>query len=212
MKYDIVMFDFDGTLADSFPFFTSVFNEFARRYRFRTIEPHDVQRLRACSTREILVYVGLPGWKLPLVARRFRAMMREAAGDIPLFHGVDAMLQDLAQRGAQLAVVTSNSFANVKAVLGAENMARIAYFECGASLFGKTSRLARVLRKSGIDGNRALYIGDQAADPEAARAAGIDFGAVAWGYGEIESLKQYRPAQVFMSMREIGLLGVVQQA
>jgi phosphoglycolate phosphatase len=46
MRYRLAIFDFDGTLADSFPFFVSVFNELAMRHRFRSIDLAEVERLR----------------------------------------------------------------------------------------------------------------------------------------------------------------------
>jgi phosphoglycolate phosphatase len=46
-------------------------------------------------------------------------------------------------------------------------------------------------------------IGDEARDIDAARAAGIASGAVAWGYADIESLRSRQPTEVFMTFDEI---------
>jgi hypothetical protein len=46
VKYRLVIFDMDGTLADSFPWFTSVLNTVADKYRFRRVAPHEVETLR----------------------------------------------------------------------------------------------------------------------------------------------------------------------
>lgn len=49
-------------------------------------------------------------------------------------------------------------------------------------------------------GSDAIYIGDQTVDFQAARKAGIAFGAVAWGYATIESLREYGPDEMFASV------------
>ena len=43
MKYKLAIFDFDGTLADSFPWFLGIINDVADKYRFRQIEDYEVE-------------------------------------------------------------------------------------------------------------------------------------------------------------------------
>lgn len=189
MTYQLALFDFDGTLADTFPFFLSVFNTIADRHRFRRIDTARAAELRHHSVRKMMDHVGMPAWKLPLASRTFMAMMRERAHTIALFDGVAPALRHLAAHGVRLAVVSSNSEHNVRTVLGPELAGLIGRFECGMSIFGKAGRIRAVCRDSGVAPTTALYIGDQATDLEAARKAGVSFGAVHWGYATIESLR-----------------------
>src|SRR3954451_18745649 len=69
MPYSLVIFDLDGTLVDSFPWFRSTVNAVAARYRFRQVKEEDVEMLRHASTREILDHLKISWWKIPLVAR-----------------------------------------------------------------------------------------------------------------------------------------------
>lgn len=199
----LAIFDFDGTLADSFPFFTSVFNQLAKEHRFEEIDFSNACAFRGYTARQMMRHVGMPQWKLPMVARSFMSLMKANCHDVPLFDGIGAMLRELDRDGVRLAIVTSNSCENVSAVLGKENLALIRHMESGVSIFGKASRIARVLSKSGIAGRDALYIGDQVSDLEAARKAGVPFGAVAWGYASIESLLEHRPEHVFRSIDDL---------
>lgn len=189
MTYDLAIFDFDGTLADTFPFFLSVFNTIADRHRFRRIDVSRAAALRHYSVREMMDHVGMPAWKLPLASRTFMAMMKDSAHTIALFDGVAGVLRHLAAHGVQLAVVSSNSEHNVRTVLGPELAGLIGRFECGMSIFGKASRIRAVLKDSGVAARDALYIGDQATDLDAARKAGVAFGAVHWGFAAIEALR-----------------------
>ena len=194
--YDLAVFDFDGTLADSFPFFLGIHNELARKHGFPEVAGHEVEALRAMSTRALAERARLPAWKLPVVARDFVARMQSAAA-VPLFEGVAEALRRAHAGGLQLALVTSNSQANVRRVLGEPLAALFDPVDCGASMFGKAARLRRVLRRLSVAPARAIYIGDQTADGEAARAAGMDFGAVAWGYASLAALEATDPARRF---------------
>jgi len=203
MTYRLAMFDFDGTLADSFPFFLSVFNTVADRHAFRRIDVARAGELRHLGVRQMMDHVGLPAWKLPLASKTFMAMMQDSAHEIPLFDGIADALRQLHGCGVQLAVVSSNSEHNVRAVLGPELTALVARFDCGMSVFGKASRIRAVLKACGAAPAEALYIGDQATDAEAARKAGVAFGAVHWGYATIEALRAQACATEFVTPADL---------
>ncbi|QDF98070.1 haloacid dehalogenase [Azoarcus sp. DD4] len=203
MRYRLAIFDFDGTLADSFPFFLRVFNQVAEQHRFRTIQPEEVPALRHLGAREMMSHVGLPAWKLPAVARSFTRLMQANAEEIALFDGVGEVLRRLDEAGVALAVVSSNAADNVRRILGAGNVARIGQFECGMSIFGKAERIRKVVRRAGLGAGDAIYIGDQVTDLEAARKERVAFGAVAWGYGTLASLAAHRPEQMFERVEDI---------
>lgn len=211
----LAIFDFDGTLADSFPWFLGVLDEVAERFGIRRVDAAEREALRACPPREILRRLAVPGWKLPAIVAHLRRRKAEAAHRIPLFPGVPALLRDLSARGVVLGLVSSDSEASIRRTLGAESAACIAWWECGASLFGKAARLRRLLGQSGVAAAEAIYIGDELRDAEAAREAGIAFGAVCWGFATPEALGATRPAETFADLaailRRIGGAGAAAQ-
>jgi len=208
MTYRLVLFDFDGTLADSLPFFVAVFNQIADRHRFARIDPAEVPALRHLDARQMMARVGMPRWKLPFVARSFLALMRRSPERIPLFPGIPDALRRLAEDGTALGIVTSNAEDNVRAILGPGLAGLFQHYECGASIFGKRRRLSRVLRRAGVAPHQALYVGDQATDLEAARSAGLAFAAVGWGYGDLAALTALRPDHALNSVEALGRLGM----
>jgi phosphoglycolate phosphatase len=203
VTYKLVIFDFDGTLADSFPWFLHVFDTLAARYRFKRITEQEGATLRGYSARQIIQHLGVPAWKLPLIARHARMLAKRDRAQIALFPGVDCMLAQLHAAGIQLAVVSSNSEETVRHILGPENAARITYYACGSSVFGKQVHFRRVLTRSGVRPAHALCIGDEIRDYEAASAVGMPFGAVAWGYTTVEALTACAPAEVFHQIEDI---------
>jgi phosphoglycolate phosphatase len=204
-KYKLAIFDLDGTLSDSFPWFLRVVNSIADRHRFRRIEADDVELLRGKSSREIIRHLEVPMWRIPVIAADMRRLKSQSIDAIPLFAGVELMLQELSRRGVILAVVSSDSEGNVRRALG-KHAALISQFACGASLFGKAAKFKAVLKRTGIAAGGAICIGDEVRDGEAARQAGIDFGAVCWGYAKSEALQATLPVLVFDSVADIARL------
>jgi phosphoglycolate phosphatase len=202
MPYALAIFDLDGTLVDSFPWFLRTINYVADRFDFRRVTHEEIEELRHASSREILARLEVPLWKLPAIARHARRLKAEAAGEIPLFAGVETMLRTLAENGVQLALVTSDSEANARDKLGPA-AALFAHFDCSASLFGKPAKFRRVIRRAGVAPDKVISIGDEVRDIEAARAVGIACGAVCWGYAAPAALRALGPDFVFEGIDDI---------
>ena len=203
MGYKLVIFDFDGTLADSFPWFLDAFNEAADTFAFRPIRRNELDLVRGYGSRRILAHFGVPRWKLPRIASHMRRLAARDLRRIRLFHGAERMIQELAEGGIELAIASSNSEETVRAVLGPRNAARITHFACGASLFGKPAKFRRIVRVSKLSPEDVLCIGDEGRDAEAARRERLAFGAVSWGYALPEALEALRPEHSFTSMEQV---------
>ena len=201
--YKLVIFDFDGTLADSARWLARELNPLARRCGFRQAGEAEIEALRGRDTREVLRCLGVPMWKLPLIARRLRRRMAEDAEAIQLFPGAKALLRRLAGQGVVLGVVSSNSAENVQRILGPEAAALVEHYECGAALFGKASKFRKVVRRARVKPSETLCIGDETRDIEAAREAGLASGAVAWGYARREVLAERAPTWFFETPDEV---------
>ena len=200
--YSLVIFDLDGTLLDSFPWFVRNVNGVADRFGFRKIAEHEIDGLRHRPAREILGHLGIPLWKLPRIARHMQRMMAEDAVSAPLFDGAAEVLRALASAGHRLALVTSNSEANARAKLG-DSATLFAHFACATSIFGKAAKFRRVLKQARVAASETLAIGDETRDIEAARAAGIGCGAVTWGYAAPQALRALNPDLIFDRMDDI---------
>jgi phosphoglycolate phosphatase len=202
MPFSLAIFDLDGTLVDSFPWFLRTINDVADRFGFRRVRDEDVEGLRHASTGEILSRLEVPLWKLPAIARHARRLKGEAAAEISLFAGAEAMLRTLAENSVQLALVTSDSEVNARQKLGV-SATLFSHFDCAASVFGKPAKFRRVIRRAGIAPAEVISIGDEVRDIEAARAVEIACGAVSWGYAAPAALRALAPDYMFEDMRDI---------
>ncbi len=203
MRYRLAIFDFDGTLADSLGWLLDTYDAVAGELGLRRVTAAEVPSLRGRHAREIIRYLGVPRWRIPLLAVQMQALQARDIDRIRLFPGIAEVVDGLAARGVALAVVSSNAEANIRRVLGPDHAGRVAHYACGISLFGKRHALRRVLRAARVPPAEAIAIGDELRDLEAAQAAGIAFGAVAWGYATPAALRSGRPTEMFDAPADI---------
>jgi phosphoglycolate phosphatase len=197
LRYPLVIFDFDGTLSDSFPWFLHDANKLAEELELPRFDPAELDHLRTLNAREILKRLKIPFWRLPFFLKRVHRAMAARVHEISLFPGVPAMLQRLRAAGIVVALVTSNSQANAQAILGPESSAAISHYHGGVAIFGKRQKFRQVLRATRFQARQAISIGDELRDLEAARAEGIPFGAVSWGYTRPEGFLAHQPDATF---------------
>jgi len=200
--YRLAIFDFDGTLADSLPWFRASFHDVIARFELAPVTADELEAMRGLSAREIMAQLKVSMWQLPAIVSDVRKRKLAAAAETPLFAGIPAMLSDLQRLGIQTAIVSSDSEASVRQVLG-RTASLITRFDCGAAVFGKRRKFRRVARRLGARPSETICIGDEIRDIEAAKAAGMDSGAVAWGYALPAALRAAGPTHLFNSIEEI---------
>jgi phosphoglycolate phosphatase len=203
MTFRLVLFDFDGTLADSLPWFGQALRSLADEFNFKRVSDAEMEQWRDCHPTTILANFGIPLWKMPRIAVALRRLMRDQVGKIRLFDGIEPFLRRATAANLALGIVSSNDEANVRAILGPANAALFQHWQCGVSLFGKASRLRRVAKAAGIPLDRTLYIGDELRDLEAAAKAGMAFGAVSWGCSRPSAFAARQPHVIFQDVAEM---------
>ena len=201
-RYRLAIFDFDGTLADSLPWFRASFDDMVARFDLMPVPPEEMESLRGMTAREIMARLGVSMWQLPAIVTDMRKRKLAAANEISLFKDVPSMLDELQERGLKVAIVSSDSEASVRQVMGPATRL-ITRFDCGAAMFGKLWKFRRVARRLGIEPSEIICIGDEIRDIEAAKTAGMDSGAVAWGYALPAALQAAGATHLFNSIEEM---------
>lgn len=211
MTYQLFIFDFDGTLADSGPWMIEALNGAASKFGFRQLSREEIEALRGKDNRTIMRELGVSWWRLPRIATHVRQLAREAPPP-PLFADIPAMLRALRDAGRTLAIVSSNSEETVRRALGPDNSAFIEAYGCDASMFGKAAKFKQVLKQTGVAAPRAISIGDETRDIEAARKARVACGAVGWGYATPALLQARAPDHFFATPGDIAALAQTKTA
>lgn len=192
----LVILDFDGTLADSWPWLLGTLDEVTETLGLARIGAAEAEALRGQDTAAILRALGVKLWQMPRIAAHMKRLVA-AAPPPPLFPAIPDLLHRLAARGIVLSIASSNTEAQIRRTLGPELCALVRHLAVEARLFGKAARFRHILREAGIAPTAAIAIGDEVRDMEAARAAGVAAGAVAWGYARPELLATRRPDALF---------------
>jgi phosphoglycolate phosphatase len=201
--YALAIFDFDGTLADSWRLMGQAIVEAADRFGYRRLSSDEVQHLRGQDNRAVMQALGVKLWQLPGIAVHMRQVAVQHADHIALFPGVDEMLVALARAGVRVALVSSNGEEAIRRILGVRLSRLVHDYDCGAAIFGKAAKFRRVVRRAGVAPAQAIAIGDEARDIDAATAAGVASGAVTWGYATPALLESRAPTHVFRSIDEV---------
>lgn len=203
MTYKLIIFDFDGTLADTYPWFLSVADQVSDAFNLKRLDRNRLDELRNLDVNKVLKYFDIPIWRFAAIGVYIRQLMTQDIHNISLFNGVDLLIQSLVEKDIEIALVSSNSYQNVCKVLGQSIIENIKYYECGVSINRKQAKFKKILSHSGIPSHQTLCIGDEIRDLRAAKAANIPFGAVSWGYTNVEALAELSPALIFQSVEEI---------
>ncbi len=192
MRYTTVIFDFDGTLADSRDVGMEVMNGLADEFGYAPIRADEISALQAISARELVrKRAGIPLWNI-FKLRRFEGRAREElerrSTSIQLFEGIAEMLKELRGARCELGVVTSNDEKIVYQALGRAGT-DVDFVQAGSSFFGKARAIRNALKTYHIDRSHAVYVGDELRDIEACKKVGIDMTAVGWGFNDAETLQ-----------------------
>ncbi|MBE7383259.1 MAG: HAD hydrolase-like protein [Leptolyngbya sp. SIO1E4] len=189
-----LLFDFDGTLADSLAVIVTITNRLAPEFGYRPTPLEKIDTLKGLNARQLIRYSGIPVLKIPALLRRLRTELRQQSAQILPCADMPAVIQSLYQQQHTLAVITSNTPDIVNAFLAAHQLQN--YFvgvDGGGTLFGKGRLITRCLQQRPFDPEQTVYVGDEVRDVEAARFAGIRVVSVTWGFNNREALAAAKP-------------------
>lgn len=183
MPFPLVVFDFDGTLADSLAQAVAIFQRIGPGLGLNPIRDADVSTLRTLPTKQLLKTLGVRFWKLPRVVRTYQAAAAEHAHELKLHAGIPQLLVGLHSAGHRLGVLSSNREDVIRSCLRANGVEELFAFVVGyPKLFGKAKALRRILKSERIDRDQLLYVGDEVRDIEAARKVKVAVVAATWGF------------------------------
>lgn len=194
MNYRALIFDFDGTIADTLGESRRIFNEIAPDYGIRQVEEHEITSLRHLSLKQILTELNIPKHRVPSIISRGTTMMRANIDRLQLISGMKETLTELRDQTERFGILTSNTTANVNIFLHNHGIRDLFEFISSTSkLTGKARHLRAIRKTFSLKNSEMLYIGDELRDVKAAQKADIPHAAVSWGFNSRESLAAAKP-------------------
>ena len=189
----VLIFDFDGTIADTFNLYIDVMRKIYHEYNFKYIDDDDIELCRAMTSKEIIQYLGISPLQIPMIAHRIRGDFTQRMKEQKIFTGVDSVLESLKQEGHKLFILSSNSEENINIFLRLNNITQFDAVFSKSSIFGKSGIIKKIINKNKIITDDLYYIGDETRDIEAAKKINIKSIAVTWGYNNRKALLDKNP-------------------
>jgi phosphoglycolate phosphatase-like HAD superfamily hydrolase len=196
-----IIFDIDGTIADSFEY---VSDFLAGEAKLAPLSAGQRKRLRGLSTIGMARQLSYHWWDAPRLFFRGRRRMQHRINRLEPFAGIPELLVKLHNEGHELFIVSTNSVRNIRAFLKRHGLEK--YFlqiYGGVNMFSKRPALRRLLREQHIEAANAVYVCDEVRDVLAAQSAGIRAVAVTWGFANASDLRGLKPTAVAETPSEL---------
>jgi len=204
MTQKAIIFDFDGTIADTVDALVSIANRLAEEFGYIPITPKELALLKNLNSREIIKYSGISIFKIPFLVKKVKTELKKKIPELKPIPGIKEALIVLKNEGNRLGIITSNSQENVTEFLKANDLDNLFDFiYSGVTIFGKTTIINNVLKQQQIKLQEVIYVGDETRDIEASKKANIKVIAVAWGFNSPEVLARQNPDFLAHQPREL---------
>ena len=203
--YDLIVFDWDGTLMDSAAAIVASLQGACRDLDLPVPLDEDARYIIGLGLADALAHIlpGLDATQFPRVVERYRHHFLELDAGTALFAGVEEIVAELHGAGYRLAIATGKSRRGLARALAATGLAP--YFHASRCADeGHTKphpgMLLAIMGELGAASRRTLMIGDTTHDLEMARAAGVAALGVAYGAHRHDSLLACNPLACIASV------------
>lgn len=203
MNFRCVIFDFDGTLANTLPETLLILNQLADTYGFRKLSEVDLLKVKTMSLAQFIRFLGIPAWSVPKLLTNGKRMLTERLDAIDPFPDIPEVLTELKASTQHLGILTSNSAANVEHFLKSHNMEHFEFVSSAKKLLGKAKYLKAIMKTFSLKHDEVLYVGDEIRDIEAAHAVEMPVVGVTWGFNTAGALEGAMPDFLINSPREL---------
>jgi len=198
-----LLFDFDGTLADSLHLGLAIANELSSQYGYQPLTEEELDYLRGQPLSTIFKRVHIPFYRIPAFLLQGKKRLNERLSELQPISGMPEALHTLKAADFKMALLTSNALDNVLPFLERYNIKVFDWYCCDIGLFQKTAALNREIEKRGLLKKDVFYIGDEARDIRAAKAVKIPMLSVSWGYQPRSLLETYHPEHLLDTPDEL---------
>lgn len=198
-----VIFDFDGTLANTVDLVVRLYNEHSDEFGYQEIEQSEFPMLRRMGYKKAMKLKGIRYGAVPKMLLKIGREMRQHMGEVEPYDGVVEVLEKLRSDGFSIGVLTSNNAALVKDFFNRHSFPKFDFIVSEKTYFGKEKALKRIMKRFELRKEQVLYIGDEPRDVTACHKAGIQVIAVTWGIGGEESFEKNIPSELVRSPQEL---------
>lgn len=188
-----VIFDFDGTLANTLDLVARIYNEHAHEYGARQIDLSDLTEYRRLGYKKAMKKAGIRWTVLPRLVLFISREMKQHMGEVKPYEGIVQMLDDLQKNDVSIGVLTSNDAGLVQEFFNTHKFPVFDFVVSEKTMFGKEKALKRIMKRNSLSQHNTVYVGDEPRDITASNKAGIKVIGVTWGVGGKEAFESTPP-------------------
>ena len=189
----VMIFDFDGTIADTFHHTMKITNILSDEFKFKKVHDHEIEFLKGKTIKEIIKHLNVPVLKIPSIVAKARSELLKDITAIEPIDGLKKILPLIKQAKVQMGILTTNSRENVEKFLKTNDMEIFDFIISTSKVWGKNHGLRKLMQEKKLKTENILYVGDETRDIEAAKKEGIKVIAVTWGYNSHALLETFSP-------------------
>lgn len=198
-----LLFDFDGTIADSLQLGLKIANNLAPQFGYPPFTENDIQHFRSLTWHKIAREMQIPFYKIPKIVTIAFKEYKRLISELEPCAGIVEMINELALKEIPMALLSSNTVENVHLFLTNHKIDSFLWIEGTSGILNKAKDIKKRLKKHKISTNEVIYIGDEIRDIEAAHNCGLKVIAVTWGFHTAEFLASYKPDYLVNEPKEI---------
>ncbi|EDS71621.1 HAD-IA family hydrolase [Anaerofustis stercorihominis] len=203
MKYKCVIFDFDGTLANTENVIFRVYNEIAKKYGYKEITHDYIDELKHQPIHNIIKDLGVPYLKVFSLIKKGQKLMKEYHKSMdPYEEDLKETLKILKSKLSYMGIISSNSKKNINTFLKNEKIDTMDFI-ISSPLFSKEIKINKLKKKLKLKDEDILYVGDEVRDIVSAKKANIDIASVTYGYNTKEYLSSENPTYFIDDLKEL---------
>lgn len=188
----LIVFDFDGTLADTRALTIEIFQEISKKHNYPVLSHDEIEAMRKLPIRKRLKIVKVPLRKVPGLMKEGLVMMKTRIKDSQLYTGIQDLLKAFYGE-IPMVILSSNQTENIHTFLKAHQISELDDVIGSAKLFGKERPLKKLLKAYKIAPEEMLYVGDEIRDIVSCQNVGVPIAAVTWGFDSAKVLKEHHP-------------------
>lgn len=184
----LVIFSFDGTLADTSPGILYCFNTTAAAMGYAPVD-HDALRSVIGITLEqgFKKLYNMSDDELEYASNNYSKLYSQKGKEMfTMYHGMKDALRTLKNKGCLLAIATQKHAMYTADILKFSGIDDLFDTVCATDVntnLTKSSQLAKACEQIGVSVNDSIFVGDSEVDAEGAKKSGMDFAAVLYGLG-----------------------------
>ncbi len=203
MKHPIIIFDFDGTIADTHHYIVEISNRMAEEFSYDKIDFKELENLKDKTAAEMIEFLKIPLLKVPSILAKGKKEFNKNLHTVKPIPGIVEALHQLKNAPIKMGIFSSNTKENVTQFLNHHGLNIFDFIHTTSKIWSKNTSIEKFIDDHNYKREHIIYIGDETRDIAAAKKLGVKVAAVCWGYNSTKTLKEHHPDYLIHQPQEL---------